>query len=195
MKTLNMTLDGSPITVNVLTRDKHHPVFSVDAKNQSAQTHTLTFTPPAYASISLDYLLETHGDPLDAPTPSTNSRSVVPKAVLAASIVGGVVGLLLLALTVGLAIRVVRKRRRHNTWKDSALPSLIMNPGSKISSSPSFSREVVTGDIEYNPEAQKKLDNMHNTQLTEPPAAVILHADSGLRIPLHVSEVPRYTQI
>jgi hypothetical protein len=128
-------------------------------------------------------------------TPSS-TVSIDHTAIVIGSIIGSIVGLILIGLIVYLVIRCIRGQRRRNDWKDSALPPAILHPASRVSSRSSFSREVVTGDIEYNPEAQKKLEGASMTSVTEPPAAIILHADSGLRIQIPASEVPPcYTQV
>ncbi|KAF5344208.1 hypothetical protein D9756_011323 [Leucocoprinus leucothites] len=165
------------------------------------QPHNLSISTEK-GTLKLDHLLVTTGKPtpiplrqFDAnPTPSTRT---LPRATIAGAITGSIVGLALLVLAFFLICRSIRRRRRPEDWKDSALPSLIEHPGSRTSSRSSFSRGFVTGDIEYNPEAQKKMDALDaQPVITRPPSAVILHADSGLRIRFPVSDIPpQYTQI
>ncbi|KAF9447280.1 hypothetical protein P691DRAFT_776255 [Macrolepiota fuliginosa MF-IS2] len=187
---LTATLDGNSTgIIKTHGHDNSGPLFAVSATNQSSEDHTLVITGYDHR-LSLDHLLVTNGNPPVVALAVPTSKHPVSKAVLIGSIVGGVLGLFLLLAIAYVLIRWIRRRRRRQSWKDSALPSAISYPASRVSSRSSFSREVVTGDIEYNPEAQKKMESAGNAQVTEPPAAVILHADSGMRIHLRTSEVP-----
>jgi hypothetical protein len=200
-KDVNLTLDGLPINSSLFAPsdkgDSTSPVFDIGLHDgNNLTTHVLGVSAHP-GKLSLDHLMMTSGNPsVVNPLIQTPQSSGPSKGVIAGSIVGGCLGLISLVVAVFLIFRWRRKRLLRETWKDSALPSVIEYPASRVSTRSSFSREVVTGDIEYNPEAQKKMDALSDQTLAEPPAAVILHADSGVRIRLRSSEVPpRYTQI
>lgn len=196
---LDVILDGDYIPTNISKHDFFQPLFNMSS-NRTLPSHTLTVLSPRY-ELKLDHLLVTLGHPklLDSIGPQVGGSLSMPpptsKPVPAGSIIGGVLGSLLILLIIFFVIKYIRRRQQRNTWKDSTLPSAITYPASRVSSRSSFSREVVTGDIEYNPEAQKKLDGAFSAGVMEPQPAVILHADSGIRI-LRASEVPpHYTRI
>ncbi|KAF5343739.1 hypothetical protein D9756_011532 [Leucocoprinus leucothites] len=179
-------LDGEPTSPK---SDHDKSIFTIrPPANNLLQRHSLNISMEK-GSLKLDHLLVTTGKPMSvhlqqSNVNSTSSTRTLPQAAIAGAITGSIVG-------------CIRKRRRPEEWKDSALPSLIEHPGSRTSSRSSFSRGFVTGDIEYNPEAQKKMDALDaQPVITRPPSAVILHADSGLRIRFPVSDIPpQYTQI
>ncbi|KAF5344177.1 hypothetical protein D9756_011440 [Leucocoprinus leucothites] len=192
-------LDGEPTSPK---SDHDKSIFTIrPPANNLLQRHSLNISMEK-GSLKLDHLLVTTGKPMSvhlqqSNVNSTSSTRTLPQAAIAGAITGSIVGLALLVLAFFLIFRCIRKRRRPEEWKDSALPSLIEHPGSRTSSRSSFSRGFVTGDIEYNPEAQKKMDALDaQPVITRPPSAVILHADSGLRIRFPVSDIPpQYTQI
>lgn len=155
----------------------------------------LTIPAPDGYQISLDHVLVTLGKPMVRQL-EVNKSTGSPKLSPVIPIVSGIVGSLVIILVTLFTVRWFEKRRRwRHTWKDSALPSAIQHPATRVSSRSSFSREVVTGDIEYNPEAEKKLEGAFETGIMEPPQALVVHADSGYRV-LGVSEVPpHYTRM
>lgn len=199
---LELTLDGKDYRPkDHQDSDRSNSLFTVSVDNPHLQFHNLTVL--TSHELTLDHLLVKVGNPVlvrlgsnETQATTTPANSIDHTAIIMGSIIGGIVGLILCGLIVYLVTRCIRGRRRRNDWKDSALPPAILHPASRVSSRSSFSCEVVTGDIEYNPEAQKKLESASMTSITEPPAAIILHADSGLRIQIPASEVPPcYTQV
>ncbi|KAJ3567296.1 hypothetical protein NP233_g6458 [Leucocoprinus birnbaumii] len=217
--TIELTLDGKRVDVgptppNHIFSVSSSPLFAVvpDPGTNISQPHLLNVYVPS-GNLTLHHLLVTSGDPKrlqllttqhdsdhDSDPPKSSSPSALSKDAIIGVVVGIIVGMVLMILAVFLALKCSgRGRRRKETWKDSALPSAIEHPASRVSSRSSFSRELVTGDIEYNPEAQKKMDALEpqtRQGVTRPASALILHADSGIRIRLRASEIPpQYTRV
>lgn len=190
-----VVLDGLPIKVSTSHTggDESNGLFSLHLNNSmlSSPSHVLSISAPEGYQLSLDHLLVTLGVPMvqNLAEPSSNKMRgnslspVIP-------IISGIVGSLFILSVALFTVMWIQKRRRH-TWKDSALPSTIQHPATNVSSRSSFSREVVTGDIEYNPEAQKKLEGALNAGVMDPPQAF----DSGYRVRNASVVPPRYTRM